>query len=148
MTLDSANPNRDNGVETVIRRVLIGTRTIAVVGLSPRPERPSHVVASYLQAHGYRLFPVNPTATAILGERCYPDVLSIGEPVHMVNVFRIPDECPKVAEQAVAAGAQSLWLQLGIASVEASQIAAAGGLEVVMDRCIMIEHGRLAGALD
>ena len=147
MTSDPAHSNRDDELETVIRNVLVRTRTIAVVGLSPRPERPSHAVAAYLQAHGFRVLPVNPTATKILGERCFPDVLSIGEPVDMVNVFRIPDECPEVAKQAVAAGTKFLWLQLGITSVEAARIARAGGLEVVMDRCIMIDHGRLAGTL-
>ena len=146
MTSSPAHPNREDDVETVIRRVLVGTRTIAVVGLSTRPERPSHSVASYLQAHGYRVIPVNPTAATILGEPCFPDLLSIGEPVDMVNVFRVPEECPEVATQAVAAGANSLWLQLGIVSIEAARIAAAGGLDVVMDRCIMIEHDRLAGA--
>jgi predicted CoA-binding protein len=100
-----------------------------------------------LQYEGYRIIPVNPRATEILGEKAYPDLLSIPEPVDMVDVFRSADECPAIAEQAVAIGAKGLWLQLRVISYEAAQIAEAGGLQVVMDRCVKMEHGRYNGSL-
>ncbi len=131
----------------VIRSILTNTKTIAVVGLSPKKQRPSHFVATYLQYEGYRIIPVNPRASEILGEKAYPDLLSIPEPVDMVDVFRSADECPAIAEQAVVIGAKSLWLQLRVISPEAAQIAEAGGLQVVMDRCVKMEHGRYNGSL-
>ena len=130
-----------------IRTALADTKTIAMVGLSPNSQRPSYFVGSYLQYEGYRVIPVNPRATEILGNRAYPDLASIEEPVDMVNVFRRPDECPEIARQAVAIGAKSLWLQLRVVSLEAAQIAEEGGLTVVMDRCVKIEHGRYNGSL-
>jgi predicted CoA-binding protein len=130
-----------------IRELLTNTKTIAMVGLSPTKQRPSHFVATYLQYEGYRIIPVNPRATEILGEKAYPDLLSIPEPVDMVDVFRSADECPAIAEQAVAIGAKGLWLQLRVISYEAAQIAEAGGLKVVMDRCVKMEHGRYNGSL-
>jgi predicted CoA-binding protein len=131
----------------MIRTVLATTRTIAMVGLSPRSERPSYFVATYLQYEGYRVIPVNPKATEILGEKAYPDLRSIPFPVDMVDVFRNPDDCPDIAREAVAIGAKTLWLQLHVISHEAAQIAEAGGLRVVMDRCVKIEHGRYSGSL-
>ena len=128
---------------TVMRHVLTTSHSIAVVGLSPRPDRPSHQVAIFLKAHGYRVIPVNPMADEILGERCFPDLQAIGEPVDLVNVFRNPADCPEIAAQAVASGARALWLQIGVISVEAARTAAAAGLAVVMDRCTKIEHERL-----
>lgn len=130
-----------------IRTILATTKTIAIVGLSPKSERPSHFVGSYLQSEGYRIIPVNPRATAILGETSYPDLLSIPYPVDMVNVFRQPEECIEVAEQAVAIGAKTLWLQLRVVNFEAARIAEAAGLRVIMDRCVKIEHGRYSGSL-
>jgi hypothetical protein len=131
----------------LIRTVLSTTRTIAIVGLSPKPERPSYFVSTYLQYEGYRIIPVNPRADTILGEKSYPDLLSIPEPVDMVNVFRQPEECVDVAKQAVQIGAKTLWLQLRIVNLEAAQIARDAGLNVIMDRCIKIEHGRYSGSL-
>ena len=130
-----------------IRSVLTNSKTIAMVGLSPKKQRPSHFVATYLQYEGYRIIPVNPRASEILGEKAYPDLLAIPEPVDMVDVFRSADECPAIAEQAVAIGAKSLWLQLRVISPEAARIAEAGGLQVVMDRCVKMEHGRYNGSL-
>ncbi len=130
-----------------IRRVLSTTKTIAIVGLSPKPERPSYFVGTYLQYEGYRIIPVNPRADVILGEKAYPDLLSIPEPVDMVDVFRNPDDCPEIARQAVQIKAKTLWLQLGIVSFEAARIAEEGGLTVIMDRCVKIEHGRYSGSL-
>ncbi|MCH7851153.1 MAG: CoA-binding protein [Candidatus Marinimicrobia bacterium] len=116
--------------------------TIAVVGLSPKPERASHDVARYLLDQGYKIIPVNPVQEQILGLKCYPDLSAIPEPVDLVNVFRRPEHCPPIAEEAVAIGAKALWLQLGIANDEAARLASDGGLLVVMDHCIKIEHAR------
>lgn len=131
----------------MIRTVLSTTKTIAIVGLSPKPERPSYFVGTYLQYEGYRIIPVNPRAESILGEKSYPDLLSIPEPVDMVNVFRQPEECVEVARQSVQIGAKTLWLQLRVVNLEAAQIARDAGLNVIMDRCVKIEHGRYSGSL-
>lgn len=130
-----------------IRRILSNTKTIAMVGLSPKSERPSHFVGSYLNYEGYRVIPVNPVADEIFGEKAYPDLLSIPDQVDLVNVFRRPEECPAIAQQAAEIGAKSLWLQLRVVSEEAARIAEAAGLTVVMDRCVKIEHGRYNGSL-
>lgn len=130
-----------------LRRILKECRTIAVVGLSAEWNRPSHFAAKYMQERGYRIVPVNPRYPEILGEPCYPDLASIPHPVDMVDVFRKPQDCPPIAEQAVAIGARCLWLQLGVISEEAARIAEAAGLEVVMDRCVKIEYARLFGGL-
>jgi predicted CoA-binding protein len=126
-----------------IQGILKESKTIAVVGLSPKPGRDSHEVAKYLQQQGYRIIPVNPAAERILGERSYPDLKSVPEPVDLVDVFRRPEETPLIARDAVAIGAKALWLQIGIVSDEAAGIARRGGLDVVMDRCSMVEHRRL-----
>jgi len=128
-----------------LKHLLENTRTIALVGASPKPNRPSYGVMAYLQQSGYRVIPVNPIAagTTILGETVYGTLAEIKEPVDMVDVFRRAEDTPPVAEEAVAAGAKSLWLQLDIANDEAAKIATEGGLDVVMDRCTAIEIGRL-----
>ena len=131
----------------MIRDVLSKSKTIAVVGLSPRSERPSHFVGSYLNYEGYRVIPVNPRATEIFGEKAYPDLKSIPFPVDMVNVFRRPEDCPDIAREAVEIGAKTLWLQLRVVNFEAAQIAEEAGMQVIMDRCIKIEHGRYNGSL-
>ncbi len=130
-----------------LRRILKDHRTIAVVGLSADWYRPSYFAAKYMQEHGYRIIPVNPKYDEILGEKCWPDLKSIPEPVDIVDVFRKPQDCVGVAQEAVAIGAKVLWLQLGVVNDEAARIAEAGGLEVVMDRCVKIEHARLFGGL-
>lgn len=124
----------------VIDRILRSARTIAVVGLSTDPTKASARVASYLQHAGYRIVPVHPTADTLLGERVYRSVAEIGTPVDVVNVFRPAAECPAIARQAVEIEAKALWLQSGIVSDEAAATARAAGLEVVMDRCLMVEH--------
>jgi len=130
-----------------LRSILKNTRTIAVVGLSADWYRPSYFAAKYMQEHGYKVIPVNPKYTEILGECCYPDLRSIPEKVDMVNVFRRSDDCVPIAEDAVSIGAKSLWLQLGVMNTDAARIAGAAGLNVVMDRCVKIEYARLFGGL-
>jgi uncharacterized protein len=123
-----------------IRFALEETRTWAVVGCSPDPGRDSHRIAALLQRRGFRVIPVNPAASEILGERCFATVRDIGEPVDVVDVFRRPEFCPEVAEQAAAAGAKALWLQLGIVSPEARAIAERAGMEYVENACTAVVH--------
>ncbi|HEY8425169.1 MAG TPA: CoA-binding protein [Limnochordales bacterium] len=129
--------------------ILKDARTVAVVGLSPDPSRPSHVVASYLKRQGYRVVPVNPTVSEVLGERSYPDLRSVPEPVDVVDVFRRPEHVPAIVEEAIAIGAKAVWLQEGVVHEEAAQRARQAGLRVVMDRCMLKEHQRyrMAGRL-
>ncbi len=124
--------------------ILHTQRTIAVVGLSPKPERPSYGVAQYMQRMGYRIVPVNPGQSEILGERCYASLREIPFAVQMVNVFRNEEDVLPIAQQAVAIGAQCFWQQLGIANLEADHLVRAAGLRSVMDLCLKIEHRRLA----
>ncbi len=130
----------DDGALTAF---LQSVRTAAVVGLSPRPDRPSHEVAQYLQAHGIRVLPVNPAVERVLGEVSHLSVEALPEAPDVVVVFRRPEEVPPVADAAVRRGARALWLQLGIRHPEAEEAARRAGLFVVADRCIKIEHGRL-----
>lgn len=131
-----------------LRRVLKEARTIAVVGLSADWFRPSYFAAKYMQEHGYRVIPVNPKYPEILGERCYPNLRAIPEKVDIVDVFRKPADCVPIAADAVAIGARTLWLQIGVINDEAKRIAEAAGLTVVMDRCVKIEYARLFGGLN
>ena len=134
-------------IET-LRRILATNRTIAVVGLSADWYRPSYFAAKYMQEHGYRIIPVNPKYTEILGERCHASLLDIPDKVDMVDVFRRTDDVPPIARQAVEIGAKTLWQQLGVVSDEADRIARDAGLDSVMDRCVKIEHARLFGGLN
>lgn len=131
-----------------LRRVLQESRSIAVVGLSADWFRPSYFAAKYMQAHGYRIIPVNPKYPEILGEKSYPDLASIPEKVDIVDVFRKPADAVAVAEQAIAIGARTLWLQIGVINEEARRKAEAAGLTVIMDRCVKIEYARLFGGLN
>jgi predicted CoA-binding protein len=131
-----------------IRRILAQSRTIAVVGLSANWYRPSNFAAKYMQGKGYRVIPVNPAYKEVLGQRCYPDLAAIGQRVDMVDCFRKPADIPPIAREAVAVGAKVLWMQLGICNDEAARIALDGGLDVVMDRCVKIEHARILGGLN
>ena len=126
-----------------LRQLLEQSRTIAVVGLSPDEQRPSHGVARYLQTHGYRIVPVNPRCTEVLGEACFASLEEIPFPVDLVDVFRRTEELVPIARSAVAIGARGLWQQLGVVNAEADAIALAGGLVSVMNRCIEIDHRRL-----
>jgi hypothetical protein len=123
---------------------LRGAKTIAVVGLSGRRFRPSHGVAEYLQRAGYRVIPVNPHETEVLGEEAYPDLASVPLPVDIVDIFRRSEHVPEIVEEAIRIGAKMVWMQEGVIHEDAAQAALAAGLEVVMDRCILKEHRRLA----
>jgi len=131
----------------VIRRLLRQARTVAIVGMSADMQKASAFVASYLQHEGYRVALVNPRGGRLLGEPVYPDLGSIPMPVDIVDVFRPAAEAVGFARQAIAIGAKALWLQLRIVNFEAGELAAAAGLDVVMDRCLKMEHGRFNGTL-
>ena len=128
-----------------IRKILQESRTVAVVGLSPNPERDSHEVARYLQEAGYRITPVNPKADEILGERAYPDLASIPEEidVDVVDIFRQSEHVGPIVEEAIKAGAKTVWMQLGVINEDAAKKAEGAGLNVVMDLCMLREHKRL-----
>jgi len=130
-----------------LRRILKEARTIAVVGLSANWWRPSYFAAKYMQEHGYRIIPVNPAYPEVLGEKCYASLRDIPERVDIVDCFRKSEEIPPLAEEAIAIGAKVLWMQLGVINHEAAARARNAGLEVVMDRCVKIEHARLFGGL-
>ena len=130
-----------------LRRILKDNHTIAVVGLSADWYRPSYFAAKYMQEHGYRIIPVNPKYTEILGERCYPDLKSIPDKVDIVDVFRKSEDCAPIAQDAVAIGAKALWLQIGVMNDEARQTAEKAGLDFVQNRCVKIEYARLFGGL-
>ncbi len=126
-----------------VRRVLVGSKTIAVVGCSPKPDRDSHQIARYLIEKGYDVVPVNPAAPEILGRKSYPDLASIPKKVDIVDVFRSAEHVPPIADEAVAMKAECLWLQTGIAHEEAARKASDAGLYVVQDRCIATLHRML-----
>jgi predicted CoA-binding protein len=130
-----------------IQRVLHGASTVAIVGLSGNELRASNFVGYYLRRHGYQVIPVNPRETEILGQVCYPSLLEIPVPVDVVNVFRAPDAVPAIAREAVAINAAALWCQFGVISEEAARIAEDGGLTVIMDRCLKVEHARYVGRM-
>ncbi|NQW66508.1 MAG: CoA-binding protein [Burkholderiales bacterium] len=130
-----------------LRQVLQNHRAIAVVGLSADWYRPSYFAAKYMQEHGYRIIPVNPKYTEILGEVCYPSLKDIPHLVDIVDVFRKPADTPAIAQESVDIGAKVFWLQLGVINQNAQAIAENAGLTVVADRCVKIEHARLFGGL-
>ena len=130
-----------------LRKLLLDTKVIAVVGLSANPDRPSNQVAWYLHHQGYRLFGINPDSKEpdVFGIPMLPSLDQVPEPIDIVDVFRRPEHTPPVARDAVAAGARALWLQLGIASAESKAIAEDAGLAYVEDRCLKVDHARLLG---
>jgi len=131
-----------------LRRILKNSRKIAVVGLSANWYRPSYFAAKYMQEHGYRIIPVNPIYPQVLGEKCYTSLRDIPEKVDLVDCFRKSEEIPSIAEDAIAIGAKTLWMQLGVVNEAAASRARQAGLDVVMDRCVKIEHARLFGGLN
>ena len=124
---------------------ILDYKTIAVVGISDNPERPSNSVAKFLEAHGYDIIPVNPNLTEWEGRKCYPDLLSIPVKVDVVDIFRRPEAVPPIVDEAIAIKAKAVWMQLGIINEEAAEKARKAGIEVVMDRCMKIEYNRLNG---
>jgi predicted CoA-binding protein len=130
-----------------IQRVLNSASTIAIVGLSANALRASNFVGFYLERHGYRVIPVNPGETEILGRMCYRSLVDVPEPLDVVNVFRAPDALPTIAREAVAIDAKTLWCQFGVINEEAARIAEDGGLAVIMDRCLKVEHARYIGRM-
>lgn len=139
------HPNNISAQPEAIRKLLQETRTIAVVGISAKPDRPSHEVAHYLQRAGYTIIPVNPAYQEVMGLKCYPSLHEVPGKIDIVDVFRKPTEVMAVVDEAIAVGATSVWLQLGVIAPEAADKAAAAGLKVVSDRCTKIEHRRLIG---
>ena len=134
--------NDKSEAETQLREA----RTIAVVGMSPRPDRPSHYVAKYLMEQGYKVIPVNPAVDEVLGVKSYPDIASIPEEVDMVDIFRRSSQVPPVVDDAIAAGARFIWMQDGVIHEGAAAKARAAGLSVVMDNCTLREHSRIYGS--
>ena len=126
-----------------IKKILTESKTIAVVGLSPKEDRPSYRVASYLKSQGYRIIPVNPNAQEILGEKSYPDLRSIPENIDVVDIFRKSEDVPPVVDEAIQTGAKAVWMQEDIVNEPAAQKARSAGLLVVMDRCMLKEHRKL-----
>ncbi len=130
-----------------IQRVLHHARTIAIVGLSSNELRASFFVGYYLKRHGYRVIPVNPRESAVLGEKSYANLIDVPVPIDIVNVFRAPDALPAIAEEAVRIRAGALWCQFGVINAEGARIAEAGGVPVIMDRCLKVEHARYVGRM-
>jgi predicted CoA-binding protein len=130
-----------------IQRVIHNAKTVAVVGLSRNELRASYFVGYYLKRHGYRVIPVNPREPEILGEKSFKSVADVPVPIDIVNVFRAPDALPAIAREAVAAGAKTLWCQFTVINEEGARIAEAGGMTVIMDRCIKVEHARFVGRM-
>jgi hypothetical protein len=130
-----------------IQRVLHRARTIAVVGLSANELRASNFVGYYLKRHGFQVIPVNPRETEILGEMSYPSLMEVPVPVDIVNVFRTPDALPAIAREALTVRAGVLWCQFGVINEEAARIAEDGGITVIMDRCLKVEHARYVGRM-
>ena len=130
-----------------IQRVLLNAKTVAIVGLSSKELRASYFVGYYLRRHGYRVIPVNPRETEVLGEESYASLPDVPEPVDIVVVFREPAALPAIATDAVEIGAGTLWCQFGVINEEGARIAEAGGLNVVMDRCVKVEHARYVGRM-
>jgi uncharacterized protein len=130
-----------------IQRVIHTARTIAIVGLSKSELRASYFVGYYLRRHGYRVIPVNPRETEILGEKSFKSLADVPVPIDVVNVFRAPGALPGIAKDAVSVGAKNLWCQFTVINEEGARIAEAGGLSVIMDRCIKVEHARYVGRM-
>ena len=129
----------------LINRILEESRTIAVVGLSAKPDRSSYDVAAFLQSNGYKIIPVNPNLSSVLGEKSYPDLSSIPEPVDVVDIFRKSEDVGPIVDEVIKVGARTVWMQLGIVNEEAAKKAQDAGLNVIMDRCMKREYGKIHG---
>lgn len=133
------NPASDEQVKSVLEK----SKTVAVVGMSDKEERDSHKVAKYLKEHGYKVIPVNPKCKEILGETCYPDLKGVPGHVDVVDIFRNIEAIPAIVDEAIAVGAGSVWMQLGLTHEEAAEKARCAGISVIMNKCMKIEHARL-----
>ncbi len=129
-----------NATPAEVRLILTAARTVAVVGLSDKPDRDSHQVAAYLKQRGFRIIPINPNVKEVLGEKSYASLLDLQEPVDVVDIFRKPDAVPGIVDQAILMGAKVIWMQKGIVHNAAAEKARQAGLKVVMNKCIMVEH--------
>ncbi|MDI6767334.1 MAG: CoA-binding protein [Bacteroidota bacterium] len=129
--------------DSEIKKILQEAKTIAIAGASDKPDRDSYLVMRYLLDRGYNVIPVNPAYQQILGKKCYPNIRQIKEPVHIVDIFRKSDEVMTIVEDAVAIGAKTVWMQLGIINDEAADLAHDSSLNVIMNRCVKIEYNRL-----
>jgi len=136
----------ENASAEEIRQLLTSARTIAVVGLSDKPDRDSYRVAQYLQQHGYRIIPVNPVVASVLGEKSYARLEDVPEKIDIVDIFRRPEAVPEIVASAIAVGAKAVWMQLGIAHNAAADSARSAGLRVVMNKCLLVEHRRFLGS--
>ena len=134
---------KQNATSEEIRRILTSYKTVAIVGISDKPDRPSHHVADYLKGKGYRIIPVNPKIEEVLGEKSYPDLDSIPWDVEIVDIFRKPEDVPGIVEQAIVKKAKVIWMQEGIVNNAAADRARAAGLQVVMNKCMLKEHRKL-----
>jgi predicted CoA-binding protein len=133
--------------QQTIEKILRTAKTIATVGLSDDPAKPAHTVPAYLQANGYRVIPVNPTLETALGQRAYASVADVPEPIDVVQIFRRSDQVGPIVDEAIAAGAKAVWMQIGIADEAAAARARAAGLDVVMNQCMKVQHGRWSSAM-
>ncbi len=144
VTIQAVTTTTQESQQQVIDRLLATVRTIAVVGLSSRPSRAGYYVPAYLQQQGYRIIPVNPFLSESLGEKAYPDLAAVPDPVDLVLIFQRSEKVPPFVDAAMAIGARAVWLQLGIVHEGAAERARDAGLDVVMDRCMLVEHRRWA----
>jgi uncharacterized protein len=142
--LENQSARQPSPDEAVASEILRSARTVAVVGISEKPDRDSHRVAKYLKEHGYQIVPVNPKCQEVLGEPCYSDLKSVPVHIDVVDIFRAADAIPGIVDDAIAVGASSVWMQLGLSHDEAAAKARKAGLAVVMNRCIKIEHSHLS----
>lgn len=131
-------------MKALIEKILAQSKTIAVVGISDKAERPSYRVAKYLQDHGYRIIPVNPRLDEVLGEKCYSGLDSVPDKIDVVDIFRRPDDVLPIVKSAINLGVNTIWMQEGVANEEAAHIAKAAGLNIIMDRCMLKEHSKLS----
>ena len=134
---------RENATTEEIKEILQNNKTIAIVGLSADEEKDSYRVAKYMKQHGYRIIPVNPKYTNILGEKCYPDLKSIPEKIDIVDIFRKPDAIPAIVEESLETGTKVIWMQLGLCSNASAEKARYAGIKVVMNKCIKVEHANI-----
>ncbi|MBI2831959.1 MAG: CoA-binding protein [Chloroflexi bacterium] len=125
------------------KEILTSSKVVAVVGISSKPEKPSHIVGKYLKEHGFKVIPVNPNEKEVLGEACYPDLKSVPQPVDVVDIFRRSEDVPPIVDQAVGIKAKVVWMQEGVINAAAAERARAAGLKVIMDKCMRKEHEKL-----